>query len=100
MTRLYAAGHKAVAVVEDGKVRLTLDERGARCLAVDPGDPDTLYAAPGSPTSVSRTTLATRLPGHLTTRCGISAIPHAVTGRTLVRPPGLRNVTEPVGDRP
>jgi photosystem II stability/assembly factor-like uncharacterized protein len=43
MTRLYAAGHRAVAVVEDGKVRLTLEERGARCLAVDPGDPDILY---------------------------------------------------------
>jgi photosystem II stability/assembly factor-like uncharacterized protein len=43
MTRLYAAGDRAVAVVENGKVRLTLEERGARCLAVDPGDPDTLY---------------------------------------------------------
>jgi photosystem II stability/assembly factor-like uncharacterized protein len=44
MTRLYAAGDSAFAVVEDGKVRLTLEERGARCLAVDPKDPDTLYA--------------------------------------------------------
>jgi photosystem II stability/assembly factor-like uncharacterized protein len=43
MTRLYAAGDEAVAVVEDGKVRLMLEGRGARCLAVDPGDPDTLY---------------------------------------------------------
>src|SRR5918998_1360788 len=43
MTRLYAAGHRAVAVVEDSKVRLTLEERGARCLAVDTKDPDTLY---------------------------------------------------------
>src|ERR687893_2528620 len=43
MTRLYAAGDSAVAVVEDGKVRLTLEGRGARCLAVDPEDPDTLY---------------------------------------------------------
>src|ERR687893_191541 len=43
MTRLYAAGDSAVAVVEDGKVRLTLEERGARCLTVDPKDPDTLY---------------------------------------------------------
>jgi photosystem II stability/assembly factor-like uncharacterized protein len=43
MTRLYAAGDSAVAVVEDGKVRLTLEGRGTRCLAVDPEDPDTLY---------------------------------------------------------
>ena len=43
MTRLYAAGASAVAVVEDGRVRLTLEGRGARCLAVDPEDPDTLY---------------------------------------------------------
>jgi photosystem II stability/assembly factor-like uncharacterized protein len=43
MTRLYAAGDKAVAVVEDGKVRLALEGRGARCVAVDPKDPDTLY---------------------------------------------------------
>jgi photosystem II stability/assembly factor-like uncharacterized protein len=43
MTRLYVAGGRAVAVVEDGKVRLTLEGRGARCLAVDPEDSDTLY---------------------------------------------------------
>ena len=43
MTRLYAAGDKAVAVVENGKVRLTLEGGGARCLAVDSKDPDTLY---------------------------------------------------------
>src|SRR5918997_1129829 len=43
MTRLYAAGDSAVAVVEDGKVRTTLEGRGARCLAVDPEHPDTLY---------------------------------------------------------
>src|SRR3712207_1793484 len=43
MTRLYAAGDKAVAVVEDGKVRVALEGRGARCVAVDPKDPDTLY---------------------------------------------------------
>src|ERR687894_626200 len=43
MTRLYAAGDSALAVVEDGKVRLTLEGRGARCLAVDPEDPETLY---------------------------------------------------------
>ena len=43
MTRLYAAGLSAVAVVEDGRVELTLEGRGARCVAVDPEDPDTLY---------------------------------------------------------
>ena len=43
MTRLYAAGAKAVAVVENGKVRLTQEGRGARCVAADPKDPDTLY---------------------------------------------------------
>src|ERR671933_543653 len=43
MTRLYAAGHSAVAVVEDGRIELKLEGRGARCLAVDPEKPDTLY---------------------------------------------------------
>lgn len=43
MARLYAAGSSAVAVVDDGKVESTLEGRGARCLAVDPQDPDTLY---------------------------------------------------------
>lgn len=43
MSRLYAAGADAVAVVENGGVRLALEGRGARCLAVDPGDPNTLY---------------------------------------------------------
>src|SRR3712207_390952 len=43
MTRLYAAGDEAVAVVENGGGRLTLEGRGARCVAVDPKDPDTLY---------------------------------------------------------
>ncbi len=32
-----------MAVVNDGRVETTLDRRGARCLAVDPEDPDTLY---------------------------------------------------------
>ena len=44
MVRLYAAGEKAVAVVEDGKVGLELEGSGARCLAVDPSDPDVVYA--------------------------------------------------------
>jgi photosystem II stability/assembly factor-like uncharacterized protein len=44
MIRLYAAAERAVAMVENGRVELTLKERGARCLAVDPKDPDTLYA--------------------------------------------------------
>ena len=43
MARLYAAGGDAVSVVEDGSVETGLRERGARCLAVDPEDPDTLY---------------------------------------------------------
>ncbi len=43
MVRLYAAGYEAVAVVDDGTVETTLDRRGARCLAVDPEDPGTLY---------------------------------------------------------
>jgi photosystem II stability/assembly factor-like uncharacterized protein len=43
MARLYAAGGDAVSVVEDGSVDAGLRERGARCLAVDTRDPDTLY---------------------------------------------------------
>jgi photosystem II stability/assembly factor-like uncharacterized protein len=43
MARLYAAGGDAVSVVEDGSVNTGLRERGARCLAVDPEDPYTLY---------------------------------------------------------
>jgi photosystem II stability/assembly factor-like uncharacterized protein len=43
MVRLYAAGNEAVAVVEDGRVEAALEGRGARCLAVDPDDPNTLY---------------------------------------------------------
>ncbi len=42
MARLYVAGD-AVAVIEDGGVRTGLTGRGARCLAVNPRDPDTLY---------------------------------------------------------
>ena len=43
MTRLYAVGNDAVAVIENGGTRFTLEQRGARCVAVDPKDPDTLY---------------------------------------------------------
>ena len=43
MTRLYVAGGNAVSVIEDGSVETGLDGRGARCLAFDPQDPDTLY---------------------------------------------------------
>src|ERR687893_956270 len=43
MPRLYAAGHNAVAAIGDGAVETTLEGRGAQCLAVDPGDPSTLY---------------------------------------------------------
>jgi photosystem II stability/assembly factor-like uncharacterized protein len=43
MSRLYAAADRAVAVVENCTVELTLEECGARCLAVNPKDPDTVY---------------------------------------------------------
>ncbi len=43
MVRLYAAAARAVAIVENGNVKLTLEEHGARCLAVDPKDPDVVY---------------------------------------------------------
>jgi photosystem II stability/assembly factor-like uncharacterized protein len=43
MVRLYAAAASAVAVVENGRAKPTMKERGARCLAVDPKDPDTVY---------------------------------------------------------
>src|SRR5919202_186298 len=43
MIRLYAASDSAVAIIENGRVELSLEEHGARCLAVDPNDPDTVY---------------------------------------------------------
>jgi photosystem II stability/assembly factor-like uncharacterized protein len=43
MVRLYTAANSAVAIVENGKVELTLKERGARVLAVDLENPNTLY---------------------------------------------------------
>ncbi len=43
MVRLYVAGGNAVSVIEDGRVENRLEGRGARCLAFDPADPDTLY---------------------------------------------------------
>jgi hypothetical protein len=43
VVRLYVAGGNAVSVIEDGSVETGLDGRGARCLALDPQDPDTLY---------------------------------------------------------
>ena len=43
MVRLYVAGGNAVSVIEDGRVEAGLNGRGARCLAVDPEDPNTLY---------------------------------------------------------
>jgi photosystem II stability/assembly factor-like uncharacterized protein len=44
LVRLYAAGSDAVTVIEDGRAETGLEGRGARCLAVDPADPETLYA--------------------------------------------------------
>jgi hypothetical protein len=43
VARLYVAGENAVSVIEDGRVETGLEGRGARCLALDPEDPDTLY---------------------------------------------------------
>ena len=43
MVRLYVAGGNAVSVIEDGSVETGMEGRGARCLASDLGDPDTLY---------------------------------------------------------
>ena len=43
MARLYVAGGD-VSVVEDGGVETGLAGRGARCLAVDPKDSETIYA--------------------------------------------------------
>jgi hypothetical protein len=43
VVRLYVAGENAVSVIEDGNVETGLEGRGARCLALDPRDPDTLY---------------------------------------------------------
>src|ERR671935_336480 len=48
MTRLYAATGDGIAQFEesgeDWTVELSLPGSGAQCLAVDPNDPDTLYA--------------------------------------------------------
>jgi photosystem II stability/assembly factor-like uncharacterized protein len=43
MIRLYAAADSAVTIMENGGVERTLEGRGARCVAVDPNEPDTLY---------------------------------------------------------
>jgi photosystem II stability/assembly factor-like uncharacterized protein len=43
MIRLYAAASSAVTIVENGGIETTLEDRGARCVALDPGDPDTVY---------------------------------------------------------
>ena len=43
MLRLCAAADSAVTIVENGRVERTLEGRGARCVAVDPRDPNTLY---------------------------------------------------------
>jgi photosystem II stability/assembly factor-like uncharacterized protein len=43
VARLYVAGGNAVSVIENGGVETGLEGRGARCLALDPQDTDTLY---------------------------------------------------------
>src|SRR3712207_5244819 len=43
VTRLYAAGNEAVAVIDEGRSTFTFEQRGARCVAADPKDPNTLY---------------------------------------------------------
>jgi photosystem II stability/assembly factor-like uncharacterized protein len=43
VARLYVAVGNAVSVIVDGSVETGLEGRGARCLAVDPKDPDKLY---------------------------------------------------------
>jgi photosystem II stability/assembly factor-like uncharacterized protein len=43
VARLFVAGGNAVSLIVDGSVESGLEERGARCLAVDPKDPDKLY---------------------------------------------------------
>jgi hypothetical protein len=43
VARLYVAGGNAVSVIENGNGETGLDGHGARCLALDPKDPDTLY---------------------------------------------------------
>ena len=42
MTRLYAVSANAVAVAENGRLRTTLEDRGARCVATSHEDPDTV----------------------------------------------------------
>jgi photosystem II stability/assembly factor-like uncharacterized protein len=64
MVRLYTAAASAVAIVENGKARRTLEERGARCLAVDPKDPDTVYVGT-SDESIFRSSDAGRSWEHL-----------------------------------
>lgn len=43
MTRVYAAGAGAFAALSNGEPRLSLEGMGARSLAVNPDDPDTVY---------------------------------------------------------
>ncbi len=43
MARVYAAGGKAFVRIEDGKMELSLEGMGARAIAFDPDDPDTVY---------------------------------------------------------
>ncbi len=80
MARLYAAGYNAVAVVDDGKVQTALDGRGARCLAVDPKDPGTLYVGTSDEGIFKSTDAGTsweELPGIEHPRVTAVAVSHA-----------------------
>ena len=43
MIRLYAVSARAVSIVENGRLRTTLEDRGAQCVATSHEDPDTVY---------------------------------------------------------
>ncbi|MCA3748818.1 MAG: hypothetical protein IN808_06720 [Rubrobacter sp.] len=47
MAGLYAAGAGAFAAIRGGRAGLSLEGVGAGCLAVDPEDPDLVYAGTG-----------------------------------------------------
>src|SRR5215207_2131894 len=106
MVRLYTAAASAVAIVENGNVKLTLEERGARCLAVDPKDPDTVYAGT-SDEGLFKSSDAGRTWEHLhsgathprITAVAVSPVDGALYAGTepSVREPGWRRVLAGIG---